>query len=369
MRTPIFVFAALSLLLTSLAQAQLAGPQHHPQLFAIVPVEPHDWINVKTDFGAAGDGVTDDTAAFANAIAALETTDTAAYILVPPGTYQVDYIKVVADTHLKGSGKRRTIIRARTPGVGAGIMRREHAQAVTVEDLQLQGFRYGIDARSIYNSEFRNLYIQSCTTGIYLGRRNYDEGLSISDVFMDIRVVDSTAFTLDVDISAPGDLVNACQFHSCIFESNSNAPVRFRGNGGNGLVGNSFHGCSLQGTSLQLAQINGLGWFGGYGEGNYLIDAEASVCGLTVTGMYFQSGGGTAVVLGSVAGGTVRAVTFGACTFTGTSGGTAIQVRPDIGAASSGIFIQPNEYLGGLTPITDPAGKALVLKNDGTFGT
>lgn len=327
---------------------------------------PRDWINVKTDFGAIGDGIANDTVAFANAIAAFDTSNRASFILVPPGTYQVDNIKIVGGTYLKGSGKSKTIIRARTTGVGAGIMRLDghHVQEATVENLQLQGFLYGIDARSVYYSAFRNLYVWNCTTGIYLGRRNHDEGLTIGDVFSDIRVAGSTAFTLDVDISTPGDLVNACQFYSCIFESNTNKPVRFRGQGGNGLAGNSFHGCSLQGAQLSLTQCNGIGWFGGYVEGA-AIDAASNVGGLTVSGTYFQVGSDIGIRLGTNAGGVVRGVTIGACTFATTGGGTAIEIRPDISSESDGIVLLPNEYLGTITPISDTAGIAEVTVTPG----
>ena len=53
------------------------------------------WINV-VDFGAIGDGVTDDTAAFAAAIAAAS----GGTVLVPAGTYVLDNLPVNVATHL-----------------------------------------------------------------------------------------------------------------------------------------------------------------------------------------------------------------------------------------------------------------------------
>jgi hypothetical protein len=49
-----------------------------------------DWINVKTEFGAKGDGSTDDTAAIQSALNSLsDTGDTAGTLYFPPGTYKI----------------------------------------------------------------------------------------------------------------------------------------------------------------------------------------------------------------------------------------------------------------------------------------
>jgi pectate lyase-like protein len=362
--TAAFAFSAFLLSATSFARLPWVAPNQ--QLSSTQPIQ-RDWINVKIDFGAVGDGVADDTAAFANAIAAFETSQKAAYVLVPPGTYLVDEVRVVDNLHLVGSGKERSIIKARTPGVGAGIVRRDAGttiQQVFVENLQLQAFLYGIDARAVYYSEFRSIYLVNCDTGILFGHRVTEPngGLSINDVFSDVRTRGTLTFNVDVDVSTSGDQVNGCQFHSCVFEGRSgdpagvNKPLRLRGQGGNGLVGISFHGCTLQDASLNLSQCNGVGWYGGYLE-NSTIDAASNVGGLTVTGAYFQVGGGVGVRLGTNSGGVIKGVTVGGCTFTSaSSGGTGIEIRPDIGADSDGIVILPSHYLGSMiTGIRDPA--------------
>lgn len=331
-----------------------------------VPVQPpeseRDWINVRRDFGAVGDGVTDDTRAFANAIAAFASSRSAAYVLVPPGTYVVDSIQAVSDLHLMGAGKSRTIIRARNPGVGAGIVRQTGlhvVQQLIVEQMQFVGFQHGIDARAVYYSEFRSLYLLNCSTGIYLGRRNASEGLSITDRFTDIRVVDSTEWTMDVDVSVPGDLVNHCQFHNCYFETaRTPRAIRFRGQGGNGLTGNSFHGCALEGSILALSGCSGIGWYGGYVEGAS-IDVGSGVKGLTVSGTYFQVAAGSGIRIGVTAGQPAHGVTIDACTFASTSpAGIGIEVRPDIGAGSTEIMILGNAYLPPIIPVQDNGGHA-----------
>jgi Pectate lyase superfamily protein len=65
-------------------------------------------VSVK-DFGAVGDGVTDDSAAFAAAIAASKN------IFIPEGTYLVDTVLVTGDGYnIQGASPTSTIIKART---------------------------------------------------------------------------------------------------------------------------------------------------------------------------------------------------------------------------------------------------------------
>lgn len=342
------------------------SPATQPSTASQLALPRRDWINVRTDFGAVGDGVADDTTAFANAIAAFSSSHTAAYVLVPPGTYLVDSIGVVDTLHLMGSGKERTILKARTPGTGAGIVRRDSNNLyveVTVENLQIQGFLYGIDARATTLSEFRNIYIRTCGTGIYMGTRAGETVHTIWDTFTAVRVTDSTNFTMDVDTSVPvGDQVNACQFHSCVFDMSGNATptaIRLRGLGGNGSAGNSFHGCTLQNVYLGITGCNGVGWFGGYVEGAS-IDIGGPVGGVAIHGTYFSNSVDPCVRIGTNHDQNVRGVTIGGCTFAAgdPSQGTGIEIRPDIGGDSSGIVILPNYYSYpdhcDFTPISDP---------------
>jgi len=67
-----------------------------------------DFVSVK-DFGAVGDGTTDDTTAFINAITASNS------VYVPAGTYLVDYIWIGKNGFtLRGAGVDATIIKARS---------------------------------------------------------------------------------------------------------------------------------------------------------------------------------------------------------------------------------------------------------------
>lgn len=89
-------------------------------------------------FGATGDGVTDDTAAFAAAIASIED------IIVPSGSYAVDSIVIDRNVRICGSGRKTTkiIVRSYTSyqGIKCGVLSRGAAGSPSLTDLaQLSG--------------------------------------------------------------------------------------------------------------------------------------------------------------------------------------------------------------------------------------
>lgn len=78
-----------------------------------------EWINVKSPtYGAVGDGTTDDTTAFNNALAAAEAlTSTGGTVYVPPGTYLLDgEINVDQYVCLVGAGMRETVLKLNDAG-------------------------------------------------------------------------------------------------------------------------------------------------------------------------------------------------------------------------------------------------------------
>lgn len=127
-------------------------PTNQPKVY------PDDvgWVNVKQDFGAKGDGVSDDTQAILNAIAAAHNDYTRPKLIYfPAGTYVVsDTLEFPMRGHsccitFRGQGKDQTIIRLqdKTPG----FARKDRAKAVIKTK---QG-----------NAAFRN-YIQDLTISV-----------------------------------------------------------------------------------------------------------------------------------------------------------------------------------------------------------
>src|SRR5215472_13103939 len=80
------------------------------------------FIDVRRDFGAQGDGVTDDSAAINNAIAAATARFGADTVYFPAGTYLCkSTITLASQVHLIGSGIEASIIKLAN-GVNADLM-------------------------------------------------------------------------------------------------------------------------------------------------------------------------------------------------------------------------------------------------------
>lgn len=76
-------------------------------------------FNVKhPDYGAKGDGTTDDTAAIQSALDAARDSSPRSHIFMPSGTYIVSNLKVYAATVMIGVGPSATILKAKTGTTG-----------------------------------------------------------------------------------------------------------------------------------------------------------------------------------------------------------------------------------------------------------
>lgn len=128
------------------------------------------WINVKTDFGAVGNGSFDDTTAINNAIAAANTSG--APIFFPAGTYRVtsSLTPITAlGVIVKGEGRRRTVIRT---SFASGDVMTLSGQFQTLEDMSFipnvfrtSGFEVVVGLGS-FQSIVRNVYITFGYNGI-----------------------------------------------------------------------------------------------------------------------------------------------------------------------------------------------------------
>jgi hypothetical protein len=102
------------------------------------------WFNAKADFGARGDGLTNDTTAIQNALTAAGTTATgnnSVTVFLPPGTYMVNPLTLPHGVILQGSGKRATTLMliASQASTGHILSNITTARMVEIRDLRING--------------------------------------------------------------------------------------------------------------------------------------------------------------------------------------------------------------------------------------
>lgn len=110
-------------------------------------VTPVTWsdttFNVKTSYGAIGDGVSDDTAAIKNAISAAALSPMST-VFFPAGTYKITSdIKLVSNVRYLGQGKTATIIKS--SGDVGEMMNYDNCSYIEVRDLCLDSTEGNID--------------------------------------------------------------------------------------------------------------------------------------------------------------------------------------------------------------------------------
>lgn len=111
-------------------------------------------VSVK-DFGAVGDGVTDDTAAIQ---AAIDSFSSGGTVKIPSGTYKVTTINVPGDISLHGEGIDQTIFKC--VGTGAGILTTERLDDVFWEGFMVS-FRDNTTASGVAGIEVKKGMIRS----------------------------------------------------------------------------------------------------------------------------------------------------------------------------------------------------------------
>ena len=116
---------------------------------AVSAVDPNavprgEYIVSVTDYGAAGNGVTNDTAAFTDAIAAVAgatLTGTVGTVFIPAGTYVIEPITLPNRVSLQGAGVGNTRLWRRNGGTttGAFIKNTTHARLCSVSHMMIDG--------------------------------------------------------------------------------------------------------------------------------------------------------------------------------------------------------------------------------------
>jgi len=184
-------------------------------------------VSVK-DFGAVGDGSTDDTTAIQNAINA------GSYVYFPPGTYSVSNVTLTSNSYLYGAGFS-SIIKQRTSGTFAMISADSGSSSlssnltgIVLRDLQLRGtvdtdgfsqFIYLLGLNGVTDAVIERVYFNGFRgDGFYLGSsytagvERHNQKVTVrSCVFDGINKQNRNCISV---IDCDGLLVDDCEFRN-----------------------------------------------------------------------------------------------------------------------------------------------------------
>ena len=215
-------------------------------------------------FGAKGDGVTNDTAAFAAAIAAID------YIIIPSGTYLVDNITIDRNINIRGTGRKTTkiVVQSYTTyqTIKCGVLCRGAASSPSLTDLA-----------SLSGVDIEITSAEAGQVGLLITRK-----LNVSDTYIHGAPGDGVYFR---SVAPSSEAPYFCRFDS----------VWMKHNGGNGCTitencnGQIFYNCQWSSNSGHgLHQlITGNGQVAAV-YSTILIGGQAAYNDLH--GIYFQNG-------------------------------------------------------------------------------
>lgn len=253
-----------------------------------------DVVSLK-DFGAVGDGVTDDTAAVLAAVAYIESTGNP--VFVPPGTYLTDPFgtapqSYAAQAFFFGSEDASTVIKRRATGAGAFVTIGDAASTVFQANLFISGIT--IDGGVNTNGPACAMYdvvrsqIEGCTfKGGSYALRSYG---GIANTFDHCKFQDARR-GLQIEkfaSAAGGGWPNILRFNNCHTVENTEWGVWF--DYGRMLV---LDGCQVEGNGTTLGAAEG-GVYVGPNIGEEVAITDPDSIGLITTGTWFEANRGVA---------------------------------------------------------------------------
>ncbi len=296
-------------------------------------------------FGAAGDGATNDTTALQNWANAATAGNLPMYL--PPGTYTTTGLIITASSgtgnvggnveqngpsDMYGAGEARSIIQARS-GATSPLIK---AHNLT----QTRFANFGIDCNSLVATGFDTSW-------------NVNFGPSLQNVYDHLEIrnyTGTTAATAGWVATANND----CGFHNCILDGGGTTTMSLGldGHGGNVVLsecffGNTFGfsaqsmqiwGCVTSGIRVVGFDVNEIKYFGGYhyaDNGTHINLDVPNTFALNVTafGARFENNTNGGFFIGGTSGGQLNpnGATFHGCRFLNTSaGGTPILISTNL---------------------------------------
>jgi len=237
-------------------------------------------VSVKR-FGAKGDGVTDDTAAFTACLSYCQTAGKA--MLVPDGTYLVDEINyghpagALKSPPIYGSGKQTTILNKKTadgnPVIAVNSASSGGYTTVDIRDLTINGIAgntpAGILATACVWSNFTNIDANNCVYG-------FSDLGGISNTYTRCKAVTCQRnFNFDIAPAPSNSVPNNCTLFRCISGSATDIGIYFD------------HGAML---TIDCCDVEGNGTALGAGAGAVVVGANvpAGTPGVTIKNTWFE---------------------------------------------------------------------------------
>lgn len=215
-------------------------------------------VSVK-DFGAVGDGVTDDTTAFNTALAS-------GYALyIPEGTFKLSALTglLAANRTIRGAGIKKTVLRFTQSGIAFDLdSGASFTQGIQLSDFTIEGNSATtaiLHMKAIARSELRDINLREAESTA--GRALWLEDAHLNRFFgvlcsQDFNTMSSAPLDGITIEAANGRQSSNNSFYSCYFEgagsaTNSlNVGIRITGGDNNNFVGGSAESCKVYGVLI-----------------------------------------------------------------------------------------------------------------------
>ena len=238
-------------------------------------------VSVK-DFGAIGDGVTDDTAAIQaliNYVYNSGSTLQKGRVFFPTGTYLVSTLNIPYGVELVGNGKYSTFITSTTNAtiisLGVASSAKASISHLTIKGNSTGSSQHGIgysSAGNVLDCNFTEVEIQSCGgNGINIVMANITVGMFYC-TFKQVKCF----YNIGYGARFAGGLFNIDLFDRCDFSNNNMGGVFY--NGVLGMQNQKFLNCGFEG--------NGVGTASAFG-----VYADLALCHLDFDTCFFEGNG------------------------------------------------------------------------------